>query len=147
MVNYQPDLDATFSALGDPTRRAILARLASGEHTVGELAQPFAMSLPAISRHLRVLESARLISRTREGRALRCKLEIAPMNSALQWIAGARQFWEHQLDLLEQYLTKTQEEENAWRARRRLRNTNSASRAPSRSRASGSGARGRKRRS
>jgi DNA-binding transcriptional ArsR family regulator len=105
MVNYQPDpLSATFAALADPTRRAILARLATGEATVGELASPFAMSLPAVSKHLTVLEDAGLIARERDGRLRRCRVRAAPLRAAAEWIETYRKFWEDQLDALAAYL-------------------------------------------
>ena len=105
MVKYQTDgLDAVFSALGDPTRRAILARLALGETSVGELAAPHAMSLPAVSKHLRVLEAAGLVRREKQGRVIRCSLEAAPLEAAADWIAEYRRFWEAQLDALADYL-------------------------------------------
>jgi len=105
MVKYQTDpLSNVFSALADPTRRAILARLALGETTVGELAAPFEMSLPAISKHLRVLESAALIQREKDGRLRRCHLNAAPMKEAADWIWHYRRFWEARLDGLARYL-------------------------------------------
>ena len=104
MVNYQPALDATFAALSDATRRGILARLATGEASVTELAQPYDMSLPAVSKHLRVLESAGLVARSKDGRVHRCRLEAAPMKSAAAWIEHYRQFWETQLDSLQRFL-------------------------------------------
>jgi DNA-binding transcriptional ArsR family regulator len=97
-------LDTTFSALADPTRRAILSSLAGGERSVGELAAPFKVSAPAISRHLRVLESAGLLSRTKHGRIHRCRLEAKPMRDAAEWMVRYRAFWEGQLDSLERYL-------------------------------------------
>jgi DNA-binding transcriptional ArsR family regulator len=100
-------LDATFGALSDPTRRAIVARLTRGEATVGELAEPFEISLPAISKHLTVLEDAGLLVRSREGRTRRCRLVEAPMREALEWIAGYGGFWEGQLDSLERLLAKS----------------------------------------
>jgi DNA-binding transcriptional ArsR family regulator len=87
-------LDATFAALADPTRRAILARLASGEASVIELAKPFAMSQPAVSRHLKVLERAGLISRSQDAQRRPRRLEAKPLAEASQWIEGYRQFWE-----------------------------------------------------
>ena len=96
-------LDQTFAALADPTRRAILARLASGEASVMELAEPFAMSQPAISKHLKVLERAGLISRGRDAQRRPCKLEAKPFAEASGWLEGYRQFWEarfQQLDTL-----------------------------------------------
>ncbi|MEU8043741.1 metalloregulator ArsR/SmtB family transcription factor [Micromonospora echinofusca] len=86
-------LDATFAALADPTRRAILARLAAGEATVTELAAPFAMSQPAVSKHLRVLERAGLVSRGRDGQRRPCRLEAGPMREATAWLAGYRDYW------------------------------------------------------
>ena len=93
-------LDATFGALSDPTRRAIVERLTRGEASVGELAEPFDISLPAISKHLTVLEEAGLLTRTRDGRTRRCRLIEEPMREALEWIAGYGSFWEGQLDAL-----------------------------------------------
>ena len=97
-------LDLLFSALSDPIRRAILARLAEGEATVGDLARPFPVSLPAISKHLRVLERAGLLERRIEGRVHRCRLQPRPLKDAVDWLAEYRQFWERQLDALEAYL-------------------------------------------
>src|ERR1700748_3645493 len=97
-------LDATFQALADPTRRAILARLASGEASVTELAEPFDMSLPAISKHLKVLERAGLITRGREAQWRPCRLEAEPLKSASEWLEHYRAFWEQSLDRLETYL-------------------------------------------
>jgi len=104
MVNLNRRLDDTFSALADPTRRAILARLALGETTVSELARPFPISLPAISRHLRVLEESRLLRRRKVGREHRCTLETAALREASGWIDGYRRFWSARLDSLERYL-------------------------------------------
>jgi DNA-binding transcriptional ArsR family regulator len=101
-------LSSTFSALADPTRRAILARLAMGELSVTELAQPFDMSLPAISKHLKVLERAGLISRGREAQWRPCRLEAAPLKDAADWIEQYRRFWEESLDRLDEYLRKIQ---------------------------------------
>lgn len=97
-------MDAVFSALGDPTRRAILARLAQGETSVSALAEPHAMSLPAVSKHLRVLENAGLVSREKAGRVVRCRLEHDPLKGAADWIAAYRRFWQDQLDALAGYL-------------------------------------------
>ncbi len=108
--NSATPLDLTFGALADPTRRAILAQLASGERSVGELAAPFDISPPAISRHLRVLENAGLIARRREGRVHRCRLKPASMREAADWIDRYRQFWDVQLDSLAAYLETTQPE-------------------------------------
>jgi DNA-binding transcriptional ArsR family regulator len=94
-------LDATFAALADPTRRAILARLAKGEATVLELAQPFAISQPAISKHLKVLERAGLISRGRDAQRRPCRLEPAPLAAADSWLENYRRFWEESFERLD----------------------------------------------
>lgn len=99
-------LDQTFSALSDPTRRAILMRLARGDTTVGELAAPFQMSLPAISRHLKVLEGADLITNIREGKHRRCSLNRQRLAEAANWLEFHRMFWTGSLDRLEAHLTK-----------------------------------------
>jgi DNA-binding transcriptional ArsR family regulator len=101
-------LSTTLSALADPTRRAILARLMRGESDVGELAQPFDMTLPAISKHLKVLERAGLISRGREAQRRPCRLKAAPLREVSEWVLAYRQFWEQRLDRLEAYLQKAQ---------------------------------------
>jgi DNA-binding transcriptional ArsR family regulator len=103
------DLDATFAALADPTRRAIVARLARGEATVGELAAPFDMSLPAISKHLRVLERAGLITRGREAQTRPCKLSPKPLDEAIAWIEKHKTTWEGRLDRLDAYVQKLKE--------------------------------------
>lgn len=97
-------LSATFAALADPTRRAIIARLAMGETTVSELAKPFDMSGPAISKHLKVLESAGLISRSREAQWRPCRIEPKALKVVDDWLERYRQFWEQRLDRLEEYL-------------------------------------------
>ena len=97
-------LSSTFGALADPTRRAILARLALGETSVTELARPFEMSMPAVSRHLKVLERAGLIARGREAQWRPCRLEEAPLHAASDWIEEQRKVWESRLDRLEDYL-------------------------------------------
>jgi len=113
MVKHlESHLDATFAALSDATRRGILARLAEGETSVSELAAPYRMSLPAVSKHLRVLEGARLIVRRKNGRVHRCRLAAQPMRNAAEWIARYRRFWENQFDALSSYLEKTQSPEN-----------------------------------
>ncbi len=99
-------MDRTFAALADPTRRAILSRLAEGEATVGELAKPFDVSLPAVSKHLRVLERAGLLEQQRSGRVRRCRLVATPLAPAAQWVNRYRRFWEAQLDSLAEYLEK-----------------------------------------
>ncbi len=106
MDGEKHSLDLLFSALSDPIRRAILARLAEGEATVGDLARPFSVSLPAISKHLRVLERAGLLERRIEGRVHRCRLQPRPLKDAVDWLAEYRQFWERQLDALEAYLER-----------------------------------------
>jgi DNA-binding transcriptional ArsR family regulator len=104
-----PDrLSATFAALSDPTRRAILARLMRGESAVSELASPFDMTLPAISKHLKVLERAGLIERGRDAQRRPCRLAAEPLREVSEWVATYRQFWEHRFDRLEAYLQRTQ---------------------------------------
>jgi DNA-binding transcriptional ArsR family regulator len=108
MVKYSPNvLNRTFSALADPTRRRILAHLAQGDQCVTRLAKPHSISLPAVSKHLRVLEKAGLIRRRRYGRVHQLQLEAAPMKQAVQWIEEYRKFWEGSLDRLAEYLEKT----------------------------------------
>lgn len=97
-------LSTTFSALADPTRRAILARLALGESTVLELAEPFEMSLPAVSKHLKVLEKAGLIARSRNAQWRPCRLEAGPLRDAAEWVESYRKFWEQSFDQLDEYL-------------------------------------------
>jgi DNA-binding transcriptional ArsR family regulator len=101
-------LDATFAALADPTRRAILARLASGEASVNELAEPFDMTLPGVSKHLKVLERAGLVSRGRVAQSRPCRLEAAPLREAADWVERYRRFWEGSFDRLEDYLRELQ---------------------------------------
>jgi len=105
-------LSTTFAALADPTRRAILARLALGETSVTELAAPFDISTPAITKHLKVLESAGLITRSRQAQWRPCHLEAAPLQEAASFIEQYRQFWEQSLDRLDLYLQTLQEKEN-----------------------------------
>lgn len=104
-------LSLVFSALADPTRRAILARLAAGEASVTELAAPFAMSLPAVSKHLKVLERAGLIARGREAQWRPCRLEAAPLREVASWLEAYRQHWDEQFDRLETYLAEIQQQE------------------------------------
>ena len=107
-----PDsLSLTFAALADPTRRAILARLASGECTVGELAKPFAMSGPAVSKHLRVLERAGLVARGRDAQWRPCRLQAAPLKRVAEWALDYRQFWDASYQRLDAYLTQLMSEE------------------------------------
>jgi len=111
MVNQllmSPDLSTTFAALADPTRRAILAHLASGEATVSELAEPFEMSGPAISKHLKVLEHAGLISRGRQAQWRPCRLKADPLKAAADWLEEYRRFWEESFDRLDDYLRELQ---------------------------------------
>jgi len=100
-------LNATFAALADPTRRAILARLADGAASVGELAAPFDMSLPAVTKHLKVLQRAGLISQGREAQWRPCRLEARPMREAAQWMESYRRHWEQRFDRLDAYLRET----------------------------------------
>jgi len=108
-----PDtLDSTFAALSDPTRREILARLASGEASVKELAEPFEMTLPGVSKHLKVLERAGLISRGRVAQSRPCRLEAAPLREAADWVGRYRRFWEEGFDRLDDYLRGLQSGED-----------------------------------
>ena len=111
-MNSVPSLDLTFAALADPTRRAILLRLAEGERTVNELAAPFEISLPAVSRHLKVLEQAALITRIRDGQHRRCRLNPPALETAANWLAFHKRFWSESFDRLDEELgrmRKTQE--------------------------------------
>ena len=101
-------LSVTFAALADPTRRAILGRLMAGETSVTELARPFAMTLPAVTKHLKVLERAGLISRSRDAQWRPCKLEAGPLREVADWTAGYRQFWEGNFERLDAYLKELQ---------------------------------------
>lgn len=103
-----PALDATFAALGDPTRRAIVARLATGDATVLELAAPFDITLPAISRHLKVLERAGLITRARDGQRRPCRLRVEALQEVAAWTEHTRRTWEQRLDRLDDYLRRLQ---------------------------------------
>jgi DNA-binding transcriptional ArsR family regulator len=112
MVKYSSRLlDRTFAALADPTRRRILAHLAHGDRCVTDLARPYSISLPAVSKHLRVLESAGLIRRRRSGRVHTLKLEAAPMKLAQEWIGEYRRYWEESFDRLDEYLKELQAKE------------------------------------
>ncbi|MFC0527413.1 ArsR/SmtB family transcription factor [Phytohabitans kaempferiae] len=106
-------LDATFAALADPTRRAILARLAAGEATVTELAAPFRMSQPAISKHLKVLERAGLVTRGRDAQRRPCRLEARPLKEAVEWLEGYRDYWEESYQRLDGLLRELQGEAEA----------------------------------
>jgi DNA-binding transcriptional ArsR family regulator len=105
-------ISTTFAALADPTRRAILARLRSGECSVTELAEPFEMSLPAVSKHLRVLERAGLVARGREAQWRPCRLQPAPLKEVADWLEGYRDMWEQRFDRLEAYLRELQSKES-----------------------------------
>jgi len=108
MVSAEPQLNATFLALADPTRRAILARLASGDATVMELAEPFDMSQPAISKHLKILERARLISRGRDAQRRPCRLDAKPLEEATEWLENYRANWEASFQRLDALLEEMQ---------------------------------------
>jgi DNA-binding transcriptional ArsR family regulator len=111
-------LSTTFAALADPTRRAILARLATGECSVTELAEPFDMSMPAVSKHLRVLERAGLIARGREAQWRPCRIEATPLKQVAEWTEGYRHIWEARLDRLESYLQTLKAKEKKYAARK-----------------------------
>jgi DNA-binding transcriptional ArsR family regulator len=145
MVKYLgAGLDATFGSLSDATRRGILARLALGETSVSELAAPYKMSLPAVSKHLRVLERARLVKRRKDGRVHRCTLAPEPMKGAAEWIAHYRQFWEAQFDALERFLNDSEgKEKPTWRQQSKLPKRYSKSGGHSRRRGRKSSGRGR----
>ena len=121
-MNTAERLNATFAALADPTRRAILARLAGGEASVLELARPFRMSLPAVSKHLKVLQRAGLISRLRKAQSRPCLLSPAPLQEAFHWVEHYRRFWDQSFDRLDDYLHSLQKKERSHgRARRKSR--------------------------
>lgn len=111
MTPAEDQLSTTFAALADPTRRAILARLASGEASVTELAEPFDMSLPAVSKHLKVLERAGLIAKGRDAQWRPCQLDAAPLKDVADWVNRYRRFWEQSFDRLEEYLREMQVKE------------------------------------
>ncbi|GAA2284596.1 metalloregulator ArsR/SmtB family transcription factor [Actinomadura luteofluorescens] len=106
-------LDTTFAALADPTRRAILSRLTQGDASVGELAAPFAMSQPAVSKHLRVLERAGLVSRGRDAQRRPCSLEARPLREALDWLADFREYWEESYQRLDELLARLEEQDES----------------------------------
>ena len=120
-MNMSTDqLSTTFAALADPTRRAILARLMSGEHSVTELAEPFKMSMPAVSKHLRVLERAGLIARRKEAQWRRCRIDAGPLKEVANWTERYRHVWEERLDRLDKYLqhvTATEEKRHGRKPR------------------------------
>lgn len=111
MKTASDPLSTTFQALADPTRRAILARLALGEASVSDLAEPFAISLPAVSRHLKVLEQAGLVSRTREAQWRPCQLNAGPLKDAAGWIDHYRRFWDASFERMDEYLAELQAKE------------------------------------
>jgi len=121
MVMPTDQLSATFAALADPTRRAILARLASGERSVTELAAPFDMSLPAVSKHLRVLERAGLIARRRDAQWRPCRIDAGPLKEVADWTERYRHIWEERLDRLDDYLRelKSKEKSHGRKSRRK----------------------------
>ncbi len=129
MVNYSSSLDCTFGALADPTRRAILATLSLGQASISELAKPHRMSLPAVMKHVHVLERAGLVSQKKIGRTRHCQLTAKPLQGAEQWISQYRAFWQGTLDSLERYLSETgasdTQEDQKWPRRNRNRKTRS----------------------
>jgi DNA-binding transcriptional ArsR family regulator len=122
LVNYLPDhLSSTFAALSDPTRRAILARLSQGDLSVKELAEPFPITAPSIPKHLKVLERAGLIHRSRIAQRRPCHLESAPLREVAEWVAQYRRSWEHSMNRLDEYLGKLEAEGGKKHARRKKR--------------------------
>lgn len=113
MDKYSRSLDATFSALGDPTRRAILGALSQGQASVSELARPHKISLPAVMKHLRVLEEAGLVSQTKTGRVRHCRLTAKPLMEVSGWLSRYEMFWENQFDNLDRYLKESQSKETS----------------------------------
>jgi DNA-binding transcriptional ArsR family regulator len=146
MVYRSQSLDDTFFALADPTRRDILSRLAAGDRSISELASRFEMSLPAVSKHVRVLQRAGLATVEKEGRVRRATLSAAPMRSALEWIEKYRRFWETELDLLAAYLENNMTPEEPCQDKP-PRPPRSSSAARSARRGSASSTRGRKKKS
>jgi DNA-binding transcriptional ArsR family regulator len=148
MVYHAQQLDSTFGALADPTRREILARLTTGEQSISELASRFEMSLPAVSKHVYVLEKAGLASVERHGRARHVRLQPRPMRGALEWIDRYRRFWESELELLALYVEDHPHRTSSWPHEPLSPKQPPASRSAGRSarRASASSMRGRKRR-
>jgi DNA-binding transcriptional ArsR family regulator len=142
VVKYQdPQLDSVFAALADSTRRGILESLSGGEAAVSELAAPHDMSLPGFMKHLRVLEDAGLIQRTKEGRVVSCELSAAPMKAAAAWMSRYEKFWTDKLDALARYLYQ-QEELQTWKQLGSIKSPLSPSPAATRSRPRKSGGRG-----
>lgn len=132
MVNYSSSLDSTFAALADPTRRAIISSLMLGQASISELARPHRMSLPAVMKHVHVLEHAGLVSQRKIGRTRHCQLAAKPLQDAEQWISQYRTFWEGTFDSLERYLSQSEQsdlsaskEDHSWPRRNRSRKTRS----------------------
>ena len=126
MVKYYNSLDSTFGALADPTRRAILAALMLGQSSISDLAKPHRMSLPAVMKHVRVLEQAGLLTQNKSGRTRHCRLAAAPLKNAEHWIAQYRVFWEGTFDSLERYLAEQKaKEDQKWQRRNRSRESRS----------------------
>jgi len=127
MVKYYASLDSTFGALADPTRRAILATLQLGQASISELAKPHRMSLPAVMKHVHVLEQAGLVSQEKNGRTRICRLAPRPLQDAQAWISQYRRFWEATFDSLERYLKEEKsQEETSWPHRNRNRKPRSS---------------------
>jgi len=127
MVKYSMALDSTFGALADPTRRAILGSLMLGQASITELAKPHRMSLPAVMKHVRVLEKAGLVSQKKVGRTRRCRLAAHPLKEAEQWLSQYRTFWEGTFDSLERFLNEQgNKEDKQWQRRNRNRKTRSS---------------------
>ncbi|MFO0899636.1 MAG: metalloregulator ArsR/SmtB family transcription factor [Pirellulales bacterium] len=131
MLDSDP-LSATFSALADPTRRAILARLSAGEAAVTELAEPFEMSLPAVTKHLKVLERAGLITRGKQAQWRPCRLEASPLRGVADWVEPYRRFWDERLDRLEDYLHQLQAKAKPPKRRRKSAKRAAGKRGPTR---------------
>jgi DNA-binding transcriptional ArsR family regulator len=126
MVKYSGSLDTTFGALADPTRRAILSTLMQGQASISELAKPHRMSLPAVLKHVRVLERAGLVSQSKNGRTRFCQLAAEPLEQAENWISQYRAFWEGTFDSLERYLAEQKaKEDQKWQRRNRSRESRS----------------------
>ena len=119
MANYSPRLDQVFGALSDPTRRAIVVRLCEGEASVGELAEPFAMALPSLMKHIRVLETSGLIATEKTGRVRTCTLKVTALETIEQWSAAQRAIWESRFDRLEAYVEKLKKQEKSNASRRK----------------------------
>jgi DNA-binding transcriptional ArsR family regulator len=124
MVNHSRRLDATFQALSDPTRRGILQHLSRGQSSVTQLAEPYRMSLPAVMKHLRVLEKAGLVTQRKTGRVRHCRLSVEPLARAATWLSQYRVFWEKQFDSLDRYLAEERSlEETKWPKHNKVRPT------------------------